>query len=225
MAEPQDDKRSPAQPATTAGMRADRAPERAARRISTSLGIIVAGMEPAEVAAFVAEVQDAVPGGTRQEFLLLDDHTSPWRRDIVGALEGVGDAMRLVPKPSGGRGTEFDALSLSARSEFLVASFGEAAPVGSLGAALAQMWSRGADAVVILGDGLQPVEGDTGTQLVQYLGMGSLGLGGVPAPRVVVIRRWVARWLFSEADRALDAADEVADRARLLGLDLTVVDA
>lgn len=111
--------------------------------------IIVAGMEPAEVAAFVAEVQDAVPGGTRQEFLLLDDHTSPWRRDIVGALEGVGDAMRLVPKPSGGRGTEFDALSLSARSEFLVASFGEAAPVGSLGAALAQMWSRGADAVVI----------------------------------------------------------------------------
>jgi hypothetical protein len=39
-----------------------------------------------------------------------------------------------------------------------------------------------------------------------------------------VVRRWVARWVFSETERALDPAEEVADRARLLGLEMVVVD-
>ena len=46
-----------------------------------------------------------------------------------------------------------------------------------------------------------------------------LGLAGVAIPgRLVVMRRWVARWLFNEIARAIDPAEEIADRARLLGI-------
>lgn len=46
-----------------------------------------------------------------------------------------------------------------------------------------------------------------------------LGLSEAPVPgRVVVVRRWVARWLLNEIGRALDPVDEFADRARILGL-------
>ena len=219
MADPKHDNRPPAGKAAPADTPAD-VPGRAARGVTTSLAIVVAGLEPRDAAALVAEVQDSVPAGARQEYLVLDDHTNPSRRQLVNALQGVGDAMRLVPRPSGGRATEFDALSLSARSEFLVVALGARPPVGLLASALGLMWSRGSDAVAVVGEGVEPVEGDTGMQLVEYLGMRSLG---ATAPRVVVVRRWVARWLFSEIDRALDPGDEVADRARLLGLDMAVL--
>lgn len=46
-----------------------------------------------------------------------------------------------------------------------------------------------------------------------------LGLSETPVPgRVVVVRRWVARWLLNEVGRALDPVAEFADRARILGL-------
>ena len=46
-----------------------------------------------------------------------------------------------------------------------------------------------------------------------------LGLSEAPVPgRVVVVRRWVARWLLNEIGRALDPVAEFADRARILGL-------
>ena len=170
------------------------------------------------------EFQDAAPRAARQEYLLLDDHTDPARRDLVAALEGVGDAMRLVPRPATGRAAELDALSLSARSEFLVVSYGDRPPLNALGPALELLWSQGSDVVSLMGAGVDPGEGDSGSRLVDHLGFGTMGLRGLPGDRVVVIRRWVARWLFSEMDRALDPADEMADRARLLGLDLLVVD-
>ena len=46
-----------------------------------------------------------------------------------------------------------------------------------------------------------------------------LGLSEAPVPgRVVVVRRWVARWLLNEIGRAVDPVAEFADRARILGL-------
>ncbi len=183
----------------------------------------MAGLDPRRTSALVAEVSQAAPSGARLEFLLLDDHTDPLRRELVAALEGVGDAMRLVPRPSGGRGPELDALSLSARSEFLVIAFGDRPLVDVLEKTLELMWSQGADVASVMGLGVDPGEGDGGSRLVEHLGFGSMGLRGLPGDRLVVIRRWVARWMFSEMDRALDPADEMADRARLLGLDLLVL--
>ena len=37
------------------------------------------------------------------------------------------------------------------------------------------------------------------------------------------MRRWVARWLFNEITRAISPADEVADRARLLGIGIVQI--
>ena len=46
-----------------------------------------------------------------------------------------------------------------------------------------------------------------------------LGLSEDPAPgRLVVLRRWVARWLLSDVGRAAAPVEEFADRARVLGL-------
>ena len=42
--------------------------------------------------------------------------------------------------------------------------------------------------------------------------------GAVTAGGLVLMRRWVARWLFNEITRAISPADEVADRTRLLGI-------
>lgn len=55
---------------------------------------------------------------------------------------------------------------------------------------------------------------DTATRVAAWL-----GLAEAPVPgRVVVVRRWVARWLLNEIGRALDPVAEFADRARILGL-------
>ncbi len=193
-------------------------------RIATSFGVVVAGLDPAEAASLVAEMQDAVPSASRQEYLVLDDHADSDRRALVTALEGVGDAMRLVPRPSQGRAAEYDALSLSSRSELLVVAINTVGPFPALEDAVGHMWSEGADVVSILGRDVSPGKGDDGALLAQYLGLRATESGGPLGARTVIIRRWVARWLFSETDRALDAADEVADRARLLGLNLLVVD-
>lgn len=46
-----------------------------------------------------------------------------------------------------------------------------------------------------------------------------LGLSEDPVPgRLVVMRRWVARWLLSDVGRAVAPVEEFADRARVLGL-------
>lgn len=46
-----------------------------------------------------------------------------------------------------------------------------------------------------------------------------LGLSEDPVPgRLVVVRRWVARWLLSDVGRAAAPVEEFADRARVLGL-------
>jgi hypothetical protein len=210
-------------------------------RVGTSIGVVIADMAPAAAAALVADVRDTLPRGTRQEFLVLDDHTSPDRRELVRAVDGVGDAMRLVPRPSGGLAVELDALAISCGSEFLLRSVGDDPPLAAVEPLMELMWSAGSDAGVALADGV-PVAGDTATSFARYVGLavpaGSSVAAGKPedagrdrhesasaGPRVVVVRRWVARWVFSETERALDPAEEVADRARLLGLEMVVVDA
>ena len=68
---------------------------------------------------------------------------------------------------------------------------------------------RAADVV----DSLLPAA-DTAARVAAWL-----GLSEAPVPgRVVVVRRWVARWLLNEIGRALDPVAEFADRARILGL-------
>ena len=55
---------------------------------------------------------------------------------------------------------------------------------------------------------------DTAARVAAWLGLAEAPVAG----RVVVLRRWVARWLLAEIGRALDPVEEFADRARVLGL-------
>lgn len=226
-------------PTPTAGQLAHTRPNRRSR-VGTSVGVVVAGLEPPAAAGLVADVADLLPADTRQEYLVLDDHTSAVRRDLLEALAGAGDAMRLVPRPSGGPAVELDALAVSCGSEFLLLAIGADPPLAAVEPLMEMMWARGSDAGVALASG-QSASGDVGTSFTRYVGLvgpsrddagesagsgGSLGGGspGALGSRVVIVRRWVSRWVFSETERALDAAEEVADRARLLGLDLVAVD-
>ncbi|MGI9578889.1 MAG: hypothetical protein ACR2OH_11850 [Microthrixaceae bacterium] len=221
MAENNDETHSGAPIPTAEALGGSRSPRRG--RVGSSVGVVISGMEPAGAARLAADVQDLLPNATRQEFLVLDDHTSPSRRDLVSALDGVGDAMRLVPRPSGGRAVEYDALAVSCGSEFLLFAIGSEPPLSAVEPLMELMWSRGSDAGVVLADGV-PDPADVGAAFTNYLSLGAPAVDE-PGARVVVVRRWVSRWVFSETERALDAAEEVADRARLLGLDMVVVDA
>jgi hypothetical protein len=55
---------------------------------------------------------------------------------------------------------------------------------------------------------------DTAARVAAWMGLSEAPVAG----RVVVVRRWVARWLLNEIGRALDPVAEFADRARILGL-------
>ena len=89
--------------------------------------------------------------------------------------------MRLVPRPAAGRAAELDALSLSARSEFLVICFRRpAAPRRSGPGTLELMWSQGCGRG--LGDGCRVsirARGTAVSRLVDHLGFGLDGLRGL----------------------------------------------
>ncbi len=69
---------------------------------------------------------------------------------------------------------------------------------------------RAADVVAAVA----PPSEDTAARVAAWLGLAEAPVAG----RVVVVRRWVARWLLNEIGRALDPVAEFADRARILGL-------
>lgn len=199
--------------------------------LEVSLGFVVDETEPGRAAELCDSVTASAPSGVRVEFLILDDHTNPRRRELVGVVDQHGDAVRLVPRPGQPGCAELDAVSQSSRSEFIVVSFGEAAPWNAIGAAAAELWADGADVVAVGGIGADaafPVdEADLHSRLAECLGLvatGGIGDRGGPG-RFVLVRRWVARWLFSEVPRGVDVCEELADRARLLGLRMLVLDA
>ncbi|MFV0317569.1 MAG: hypothetical protein ACK5O2_11505, partial [Microthrixaceae bacterium] len=170
------------------------------------------------------------PANVRVELLLVDDHLNPCRRELVEVVDGHGDSVRLVPSPRAGEGDaqgasrgealceRLDAVSISSCSEFVVVPFGERPPLSGLAEATRLLFADGADSVTIVSVPSSPVCAED--SLGVHLGL----CGDVSCDRVVIIRRWVARWLFSEIDRSADRSVEITDRARLLGLRSLVVD-
>jgi len=73
--------------------------------------------------------------------------------------------------------------------------------------------SRHDRATDVMVDSALPAD-DTAARVAAWLGLAEAPVSG----RVVVMRRWVARWLLNEIGRALDPVAEFADRARILGL-------
>lgn len=199
--------------------------------LDVSLGFVVDERDPARAAGLCASVVESAPPGVRVEFLVLDDHLNPRRRELVCAVDEHGDAVRLVPSPDETGCAELDAISQASQSEFIVLSFGEQVPWRAIAAAVAELWVDGADVVAVggLGGGCgsSTHEAEVHSRLAEYVGLSanaSTGDRDVQG-RFVFVRRWVARWLFGEVPRDVEVDAELADRARLLGLRMLVLDA
>ena len=106
-----------------------------------------------------------------------------------------------------------------ATCDFLLVPTSTDASFAMLGDALRRMWVEGADRG---GGGSRRCARRDRRPCCRWHAAGRLaqllGIGAARVPeRLVVVRRWVARWLLSEVDRSLDPAEEISDRGRLLG--------
>jgi hypothetical protein len=165
------------------------------------------------------------PVGVRVEVLVMEDVDDPGRPILRDHLSRSGRPWRVLDRPMGGRAAAMAAAATGADHEFLIVSTGGQPAFEYVPSALCDMWGEGCDAAMVEPDGaaLQPTgnepSDDAAGELVEWL-----GLRGTPEPgRLVVMRRWVARWLFNEITRAIHPGDEVADRARLLGIGIVRV--
>lgn len=116
--------------------------------------------------------------------------------------------------------------------EFVVLMSAQSDSLGFLDQCLAQMWIDGADVAVLLPstpEGSQTAQhrpdrtttdqGDAASQLSRWIASS----GNPNAESAIVMRRWVARWIFNEIGRAIDPVQEIAERARLLGVAVAVI--
>ncbi|MEZ5237907.1 MAG: hypothetical protein R2716_02775 [Microthrixaceae bacterium] len=199
---------------------------------AVSLGFLVTDSDPGRGGALRCRGR-AAAGIARVEFLVLDDNTNPARRELVSRVDDRGDSVRLVPRAPGGLLAQLDAASLSSCSEYLVVPLGEGPPWGSIREAVSVLRGDGSDFVVVSGNGRRIDRWScTSAWMPATTGTGRGSADG--APRLVLMRRWVARWLFSDMgpeasgdgrDRnEVDQAVEVADRAALLGLRVLELD-
>lgn len=188
----------------------------------------------------IAEVANWRPGGVRVEMLVVEDPASPERLSMRDALGRSGRTWRVLERPMGGRATSIAAAIEQSEHEFVVVSSGAGGPFELVASALSYMWVDGADVALLqwgsagsdTSDGPRDLApemtidvgalelaavaeaAEAAGTLAEWLGLAGVGVPG----RLVVMRRWVARWLFNEISRAIDPAEELADRARLLGI-------
>lgn len=207
------------------------------RGISTGLTLVVAPGDLSE--AQLEAVLRRLPSDLRVEVLLCGPAGSP-----SPGVEVPGACSSVDPVETGGQHLDrsgwLDAATTQAGGEIvLVVSPGvaedPAAVCRHLLGALELMWVNGADGLVIestdadLRPGRPATAGASagagvGDRRVEHLGAG-LGLGARRdgAVRLVVLRRWVARFLLGEIGRAIDPVAELSSRIRLLEMRLIVV--
>ena len=163
------------------------------------------------------------PGHVRVELLAMDGDGDAGRSALREQLAEVGRPWRRVERPLGGQAAVLAAAARAAENEFVLVGVRGCPAFALVEPALSWMWAEGAD-VALLGDAtVDPASddetGDPSRTVARWLGLS----GPVPEGASVLMRRWVARWLFNEITRAVSPADEVADRARLLGIGIVQV--
>lgn len=123
---------------------------------------------------------------------------------------------RRFGKPTGDRACVLAEAVQRSSNEFIVICGPGEEPLTGLAEILGHMWTEGADiGILAAGDPPRCEDGDDLDAAAAVPGW--LGIGGRSTGSTVVLRRWFARWIFNEMERALDPAEEIADRIRLLG--------
>lgn len=158
------------------------------------------------------------PERVRVELLVMETDQDPGRPVLRESLARSGRSWRSVARPPGGRAAALAAAAAAAEHEFVLVGSDGAPRYELVEPALSLMWAEGADVALVHAGADDPVDpgdaDDPSATLSAWLGL----RGAVPDGRLVLMRRWVARWLFNEITRAISPADEVADRTRLLGI-------
>lgn len=205
------------------------------RRSRTRLAVVVAdtggnGEEgaPTDVAGLVA----ALPPGFEPDLLIAGGNDAePSRSVLAGGVSAEGWSWQLVPHGQG-RADTLDRLTSESAGDFIVVPQRTDA-LALMPVALGHLWVQGADAVVVstdVGDRSDDRSDDAGPdsgrnaagrRLCEVLGLRPSS--GPRSPGMVVLRRWVARFLLDELGRAIDPGEELAERARLMELRLVEV--
>lgn len=188
-----------------------------AAAVATSVSVVApVGGEAA--LPVVAGIEDFSSPHVRVELLVMDDETDQGRSVLRERLARSARSWRKAARPPGGRAAALAAASIAAEHEFIVVGSGGAPRYDVVENALSVMWIEGADIALIHAGEDDPACDDDAVDpsvtLSRWLGLS----GQIPEGRLVLMRRWVARWLFNEITRAISPADEVADRSRLLGI-------
>ena len=190
--------------------------------VATSVSVVV----PAGGAAgapVVASLADWRPERVRVEVLVVEDEHDEGRPIMREQLARSGRSWRVVARPRGGRAAALAAADEAADHEFVLIGNGGAPRYDLVNNALSLMWAEGGDVALVHAgehDLPDPLDvDDPSATLARWLGLQGAGIEG----RLVLMRRWVARWLFNEVTRAISPAEEVADRTRLLGIGIIEV--
>lgn len=201
------------------------------RGMVTGLSVLVLSTGPSAVGQ-VDSVLRWAPPELRVELVLADAQA-----ELIGRLDRLAWPWSTVRSDgiasSPDRAALLDAATADAGGEFVVVmdpgSDGRSDRLlRHLGDALELMWVNGADVTVVGVDAdlaeagpstaaVTPDPDGRERQLAAGLGL-RRGLGAV-----VVLRRWVARFLFDELGRSIDPAEELAERVRLLELRMIAV--
>lgn len=173
--------------------------------------------------SMVAALSDWTPANLRVEVLVVDDENDPGRSRLREHLARSGRTWRVVERPPGGRAAALAAASVAADHEFMLVGSTSRPDVGMVVGALSLMWAEGADAAIV-DPPSRRVDADISVVDPSAALADRLGLSGRAAEGgLVLLRSWVARWLFNEVTRAISPGDEVADRARLLGIGIVAL--
>ena len=195
----------------------------------TGLSVVVVA-DGAAASAQVSAVLDWAPPEFRLEFVLGDPPSG-----LTDRLDALAWSWTAVAVPDDRAGA-LDAATAQSSGEFVVMASGIAGAdaddlagtFDQLGEALGLMWVNGADALV-----LGPTDGAPPFSDVTAVGPGpdqrpgrlavATGLQRGDGRHLVIMRRWVARFLFDGLGRAIDPVQEFGDRVRLLELRLLEV--
>lgn len=185
--------------------------------VSASVTVVApTGGDAAE--SMVSALESFSSPHVRVELLVMEDGLDQGHGALRERLSRSAISWRTAVRPPGGRAGSLAAATAAAEHEFLLVGSGAGPRYDQIDTALSLMWTEGADiALVHAGEDDAADAGDAvdpSATLSAWLGLGT----PVPEGRLVLMRRWVARWLFNEITRAISPGDEIADRARLLGV-------
>ena len=190
--------------------------------VATSVSLVVptGGVAGEPVVASFAQWR---PEHVRLEVLVVEGEADDGRAVLRERLARSGRSWRMVRRPPGGRAAALAAAAEAAEHEFVLVGTGGTPRYDLVQGALSLMWAEGADVALVHAGAQDPPDPadaeDPGAAFAAWLGL----RGQVPSGRLVLMRRWVARWVFNELTRAISPAEEVADRTRLLGIGIVEV--